>query len=178
MKRRFLAWPLAVFLLFGGAFPAAAELHDPAVQAVIEEAAEAESDAAAGEAEAGTDTGKSDEGSELTEDVAAAIEDASSKYSFKYEPGEGIKPGNPETEELMSNLGVFVDVLNSEEFQRLMEYPEMQALAKTALTRLTDFVMNEPELATKVLVKLGADESAVQLMMKGMGVAQGMIETE
>ena len=178
MKRRFLTWPLAVFLLVGGAFPAAAELHDPAVQAVIEEVAEAESEAAAGEAESGTDSGTSDKDSGLTEDLATAIEEASSKYSFIYKPGGGIKPGNAETEELMSNMGVLVNVIESEEFQRLMEYPEMQALAKTAFTRLTDFVMNEPELATKVLVKLGADESAVDLMMKGMGAAQGMIETE
>lgn len=178
MKRRFLTWPLAVFLLLGGAFPAGAELHDLAVQAVIEEAAEAESEAAAEEAESGTDSGTSDKDSGLTEDLASAIEEASSKYSFRYEPGGGIKPGNAETEELMSNLGVLLNVIESEEFQRLMEYPEMQALAKTALTRLTDFVMNEPELATKVLVKLGADESAVNLMLKGVGAAQGMIETE
>ena len=178
MKRRLLTWPLAMFLLFGGAFPAAAEVQDPAVQAIIEDAVEDERKEADEKAEAGADSGTSDEGSGLTEDIAAALEEANSKYSFKYEHGGGIKPGNAETEELLSNLGVLVEVLESEEFQRLMEYPEMQALAKTALTRLTDFAMNEPELATKVLVKLGADESAVDLMMKGMGVAQGMIETE
>ena len=74
----------------------------------------------------------------------------------------------------MSNLGVLVDVLNSEEFQRLLEYPEMQALMETAFDRLTQFVMEEPELAAKVLVTLGADESAVNLMMKGVGVVQEM----
>ena len=162
MKRRFLICILAISILGCCVYPAA-EVHDSAVQSAIEEAADSAEEAAEREA---NDASSDETG--LTEDIAAAIAQANEKYSFRYEPGEGIKPGNPETEELMSNLGVLVDVLNSEEFQRLLEYPEMQALMMTALDRLAHFVTEEPELATKVLMALGADESAVNVMMKGM----------
>ncbi|MBP3901142.1 MAG: hypothetical protein J6D53_06785 [Blautia sp.] len=176
MKRRFPICILAASMLGSIAYPAAAEVHDPAVQTVIEEAAEsaeqAEEEKDANDASSAADGASADDaasdGSGLTEDIAAAIEQASETYSFKYEPGKGLQPANPETEELMSNLGVLADVLRSEEFQRLLEYPEMQALMKTALDRLIQFVTEEPELATKVLVALGADESAVNLMMKGV----------
>lgn len=164
MKRRISIWILVTSLLSCGAYPAAAEVHDPAVQAVIEEAAENTEETAAED----TASDSSAEDSGLTEDLAAAIEKAGSTYSFTYDPEKGLQPGNPETEELMSNLGVLVEVMNSEEFKRLMEYPEMQALLETLLKRLTTFVMDEPELAAKVLVALGADESAVHLMMKGV----------
>ena len=178
MKRCFPIWMLVLSLFGCSAYPAAAEVHDSAVQTLIEEAAENDSEEAAEDPADGTASPVSEEEPGLTDEIVELIEKMDGKYSFKYDPENGIRPGNPETEELMSNLGVLVEVLESEEFQRLMEYPEMQALMRTAFERLVQFVTEEPELATKVLVALGADEKAVQLMMKGVGTAQGMVEAE
>ena len=55
-------------------------------------------------------------------------------------------------------------VITSEEFDRLMEYPQMQALVDTALEESAEFVLENKELTGEILVKLGVNEKAAGLI--------------
>ena len=67
-------------------------------------------------------------------------------------------------EEYQDILETILVTVNSEEFEHLMEYPQMQALAETVVNKLIVFLQEDPELAKKVLITLGADENAVNLL--------------
>ena len=53
---------------------------------------------------------------------------------------------------------------NSEEFKRLIEYPEMQALVKSALKKGIEVASDDPQMAKEILVTLGVEESYVDLL--------------
>ena len=55
-------------------------------------------------------------------------------------------------------------VANTEEFQRLMEYPEMQGLAKAAFKKVIEVAAEDPEMAKEILVTLGIEKDYVQLL--------------
>lgn len=67
-------------------------------------------------------------------------------------------------EQYQDILETILVTVNSEEFEHLMEYPQMQALTETVVNKLIVFLQEEPELAKKVLITLGADENTVNLL--------------
>ena len=72
--------------------------------------------------------------------------------------------GDMKVEELLDLAMTILKVTDSEEFQHLMEYPEMQALAETVVKRCIRMFVDDPELAEKIMTTLGVDERAAAIL--------------
>lgn len=177
MKKRVLALLIALSL---AAVPPVYAAEDKveteaAEEAVSEQEAETETtDEAASEQEAETetadeaaseqepDTEPSDEAeSEQKYDLNKALSELSEEDLDEYlQMLEGM-----DKREALENVLVVKQTLESEEFARLMEYPEMQALIDEVLKKAEKFIIEEPELMGKILVTMGLNEKIVNVLV-------------
>ena len=67
-------------------------------------------------------------------------------------------------EEIEGYLEKIYDVISNEEFQTIMQYPEVEALAWEILRTGAEFVYNEPELTEKILLTAGVEEKYLALL--------------
>lgn len=72
---------------------------------------------------------------------------------------------NMDMNEIIGNISTISNVIQSEEFKHLMEYPEMQALAESASKKTVEMIMDDPALTGKILVTLGMDEKLVKVLV-------------
>ena len=67
-------------------------------------------------------------------------------------------------EELEKNLKAILAMVQSEDFQSLMSYQEMQDLVIVAMDRIETFALEDPELVAKICVALGLQEKFASLI--------------
>lgn len=72
---------------------------------------------------------------------------------------------NMDMEEIFGNISTVHHVIESEEFQHLMEYPEMQALAGTAGKKAIELIFEDPALTGKIMVTMGMDEKLAKILV-------------
>ena len=68
------------------------------------------------------------------------------------------------SEEARENLEKALGFLQSEEFNEVMAYPEMQELVLIVLKECADLAVEDPVLAARILEKLGVDEKYTSLL--------------
>ena len=71
---------------------------------------------------------------------------------------------NIDYDELEKDLTAVLKVLESEDFQHLMSYQEMQDLIVVLLDKMEDFAIDDPDLVAKICVKLGVSEDLAGLL--------------
>ena len=67
-------------------------------------------------------------------------------------------------DELEKDLTAILAVVESEDFQHLMSYQEMQDLVIVLLDRMEDFAIEDPDLVAKICVALGLQEKFARLI--------------
>lgn len=74
--------------------------------------------------------------------------------------------GEIDLQKLEKDIEDILAIINSEEFNELMAYPDVRELTEMAIVRLGNMAVEEPELAGKVFVTLGVEEKLVDTLVR------------
>ena len=145
MKMRMMKKPVALLLgtvllagstLFAGMYPAGQAGTEPSSETAAEEVTEAMTEAE------GQEGISSLPGQITMEDILETL--------------SGV-----DIEKVKEDLTVIEKVVESEDFQYLIAYPQVRELILMTTEKLYHFVLEEPELTAKVCATLGVDEKSV-----------------
>ena len=76
----------------------------------------------------------------------------------------GLLAQDLDVEELREYYRQFESVIQSDEFQNLIEYEEVRDLITALVDKGVDFAIEDPDLAQKILITAGMDEKIVSLL--------------
>ena len=94
----------------------------------------------------------------------------------------GLLAQDLDVEELREYYRQFESVIQSDEFQNLIEYEEVRDLITALVDKGVDFAIEDPDLAQKILITAGMDEKIVSLLPllleKGSKAGEALEQTD